>query len=89
MSLYYLYNGDLLIYILGLFSKQKLNTRKRNPRSAINSKELKGKKTTNRKHKTNTHKKNKTKTTSQNLEKFKRPREAKVHIKFKIGKQFT
>ena len=57
MSLYYLYHGDLLIYILGLFSKQKLNTRKRNPRSAINSKELKGKKTTNRKHKTNTKKK--------------------------------
>ena len=44
MSLHYLYNGDLLIYILGLFSKQKLNTRKGNSRSAINSKELKGKK---------------------------------------------
>ena len=56
MSLHYLYNGDLLIYILGLFSKQKLNTRKRNARNAINSKELKGKKTPQTQNTKQTHK---------------------------------
>ena len=56
MSLYYLYNGDLLIYILGLFSKQKLNTRKGNSRSAINSKELKGKKNPQTQNTKQTHK---------------------------------
>lgn len=34
MNIYYLYNGELLIYILVLFNKQKLNTRKQNLRSA-------------------------------------------------------